>query len=139
MDLEHCLNLNIILYRKLTMDIEQQTTKTNTPWLGVGAVFAAIAASACCVGPLLLLSLGIGGAWMSTLTSMEAVRPFFIIVTLLFIWGGFMKLYLNKDDCKASAVCATNPVIQKQRQIFWIGSCVILVLLAFPWYAPYFL
>jgi hypothetical protein len=59
---------------------EQDITKKSTPWLGIGAVFAAIGASVCCVGPLLLLSLGIGGAWMSTLTSMEVVRPFFIIL-----------------------------------------------------------
>jgi mercuric ion transport protein len=31
-------------------------------WLGIGAVLAAIGASACCVVPFLFLSLGIGGA-----------------------------------------------------------------------------
>jgi mercuric ion transport protein len=36
---------------------EQDITKKSTPWLGIGAVFAAIGASVCCVGPLLLLSL----------------------------------------------------------------------------------
>jgi hypothetical protein len=41
------------------------TVKKNSPWLGIGAVLAAIGASACCVGPLLLLSLGFGGAWIS--------------------------------------------------------------------------
>ncbi len=121
------------------MEIESENTEKNTSWLGIGAVLAAIGASACCVGPLLLLSLGIGGAWMSTLTSMEAVRPFFMILTLLFIWGGFMKLYLNTDDCEEGVVCASNQVIHRQRQIFWIGSIAILLLLAFPWYAPYFM
>lgn len=121
------------------MEEKQETTKKTTSCLGIGAVLAAIGASACCVGPLLLLSLGIGGAWMITLTSMETTRPFFIILTVLFIWGGFMKLYLNKDDCQEGAVCVSNQVIRKQRQIFWIGSIAILLLLAFPWYAPYFM
>ncbi len=109
------------------------------PLLGIAAVLAAIGASACCVGPLLLLSLGFGGAWMSTLTSMEAVRPFFFALTLLFIWLGFMKLYLNDVPCEEGAACASPQVLHRQRVIFWIGSAVLLLLLAFPWYAPYFL
>ena len=45
-------------------------------WLGIGALLASYRGSACCVGPFLLLSLGIGGAWMSTLTGFEPVRLF---------------------------------------------------------------
>jgi len=116
-----------------------ETAEKSTSWLGIAAVLAAIGASACCVGPLLLLSLGIGGAWMTTLTSMETIRPFFFIITLLCIWGGFMKLYLSNNNCHQGAVCADNSVIRRQRKIFWIGSILILLLLAFPWYAPYFL
>ncbi len=118
---------------------EQQTTQKTTPWLGIGAVLAAIGASACCVGPLLLLSLGIGGAWMSTLTSMTAVRPFFLILTLIFIWMGFMKLYLSEEDCKEGDICVSPKVQRNQRIIFWIVSGAILLLLSFPWIAPYFM
>ena len=56
--------------------------KKYLPWLGISTALAAIGASICCVGPLLLLSLGIGGAWVSTLTSMESVRPFFYLAYL---------------------------------------------------------
>ncbi|MGH8105891.1 MAG: mercuric transporter MerT family protein, partial [Arenimonas sp.] len=44
-------------------------------WFGLGALLAAIGASACCIGPLVLVSLGIGGAWVTNLTAMEAARP----------------------------------------------------------------
>jgi mercuric ion transport protein len=64
---------------KMLMTTEHETPPTKDPsWLGIGAVLAAIGASVCCVGPLLLISLGIGGAWMSAFTSMETVRPYFI-------------------------------------------------------------
>ncbi len=119
--------------------IEQETPSKETSWLGIGAILAAIGASVCCVGPLLLLSLGIGGAWMSTLTSMETVRPFFFILTLIFIGLGYRKLYLVPESCAEGEVCASPEVKQKQRMIFWIGSGLILLLLAFPWYAPYFM
>ena len=122
------------------MTTEHETTpKENLSWLGIGAVLAAIGASVCCVGPLLLLSLGVGGAWMSTLTSMETVRPYFIILTLFFIGLGYRKLYLIPDSCEEGKTCAVSEVKQKQRTIFWIGSALILLLLAFPWYAPIFM
>ena len=41
----------------------------------VGGALASIGASLCCVGPLVLVSLGIGGAWVSSLTTLEPVRP----------------------------------------------------------------
>ncbi len=121
------------------MELEQEATPKTTSWLGIGAVLAAIGASACCVGPLLLISLGIGGAWMSTLTSMEAVRPFFFILTLIFIGLGFRKLYLVPESCAEGDACASPDVKQKQQLIFWIGSVLILLLLAFPWYFPLFM
>jgi mercuric ion transport protein len=121
------------------MTTEQKVTPKETSWLGIGALLAAIGASVCCVGPLLLLSLGIGGAWMSTLTSMEAVRPFFLILALIFIGLGYRKLYLIPESCSEGDACASPDVKQKQRMLFWMGSGLILLLLAFPWYAPFFM
>ena len=131
-------------------------TPINTPsWLGIGAVLAAIGASACCVGPFLLLSLGIGGAWMSALTAMESVRPFFIILTLFFIALGYRKLYLMPYRCEEGQISATAPCValppapmqscavsdiqRRQCLMFWLGSLFILILLAFPWLAPFFI
>jgi len=133
------------------MKTDTETPYNNPSWLGVGAVLAAIGASVCCVGPLLLLSLGIGGAWISTLTSMESVRPLFIILTLIFIALGFRQLYLipsQSEEGETSATapcpasmqsCAISDVQRRQRMLFWIGSAFILMLLAFPWFAPFFI
>ena len=121
------------------MTTEQETPAKSTSWLGIGAILTAIGASVCCVGPLLLLSLGIGGAWMSTLTSMETVRPFFLILTLIFIGLGYRKLYLVPESCAEGEACASPEVKKKQRTTFWVGSAFILLLLAFPWYAPFFM
>ncbi len=46
------------------------------------AIVAGIGASACCFGPLLLLSLGIGGAWVGNLTAMEPYSRYFTAITL---------------------------------------------------------
>lgn len=119
----------------MASDFENKPARTG--WLGIGALFAAIGASACCVGPLLLLSLGIGGVWMSTLTSMETVRPFFLIATLVFIGLAFRKLYLVENTCNADEACALYSVKRSQRILFWVGSTLLIGLLAFPWYAPF--
>lgn len=121
------------------MKQKQISTGNSTSWLSAGAALAAIGASACCVGPLLLLSLGISGAWISTLTSMTAVRPFFFALSLLFIWLGFMKLYLSNADCKEGDACVSPKVRRNQRIIFWVGTIAILLLLSFPWVAPSFM
>lgn len=122
------------------MATEHETPpKKELPWLGIGTTLAAIGASICCVGPLLLLSLGIGGAWMSALTSMASVRPFFILLTLGFIGLGYRKLYLISENCEANKACAVPEDKHKQQMIFWIGSALVLLLLAFPWYAPVFM
>ncbi len=121
------------------MSIDPETPINTPSWLGIGALLAAIGASACCVGPFLLLSLGIGGAWMSTLTALEPVRPFFIILTLLFMGLGYRKLYLTPYRCEEDEICATSDSQRRQRLMFWLGSAFILILLAFPWLAPFFM
>ncbi|MDF1583788.1 MAG: mercuric transporter MerT family protein [Methyloprofundus sp.] len=116
-----------------------ETSIRNPIWIGLAALLAAISASACCVAPLLFLSLGIGGAWISSLASMQAVRPVFMLLTLLFIGLAYRQLYLVPDTCGMDKVCASPSVKRKQRLLFWLGSVLLLALLAFPWYAPFFM
>lgn len=40
------------------------------PWIAAGGILGAIAASSCCILPLVLFSLGIGGAWIGNLTAL---------------------------------------------------------------------
>ncbi len=51
----------------------------------VAGSLTAIGASVCCVGPLVLLALGISGAWITNLAALEPYRPIFIGLTLFFL------------------------------------------------------
>ena len=104
----------------------------------IAGSLAAVGASLCCVAPLLLLSLGIGGAWIANLTALEPYRPALIGVTLLFLALAFRKLYLVPQTCVPDAACADSSVIARQRAIFWIVAVLLLVLLAVPLVAPFF-
>jgi len=104
----------------------------------VAGILAAIGASVCCVGPLVLLALGIGGAWISNLATFEPYRPLFIGLTLLFLGLAFRKVYLVPQVCAPGTPCAGPQTPTRQRLIFWIVAVLLLGLLAVPWFAPLF-
>ncbi len=104
----------------------------------IAATLAAIGASLCCIGPLVLLTLGIGGAWISTLTALEPYRPIFIGVTLIFLGLAFRKLYLAPQRCAPGDACAISTTRRNQRIIFWIVGVLLVALLTFPYYGLVF-
>lgn len=104
----------------------------------VAGTLAAIGASVCCVGPLVLLALGIGGAWIGNLTAFEPYRPLFIGLTLLFLALAFRKLYLVPQACAPGTQCVNPQATRRQRLVFWTVAVLLLGLLAVPWFAPLF-
>lgn len=103
-----------------------------------GGVLAGIGASACCAGPLLLLSLGIGGAWIGHLTALEPYRPVFILLVFVFLGLAFRKLYLVPRSCDSEANCVADRTRNAQRIVFWIVVPLLLGLVAIPWLMPLF-
>ena len=110
----------------------------NTKAALVGGVLAGIGASACCVGPLLLLSVGIGGAWIGHLTALEPFRPLFIVLTAVFLGLAFWRLYLVPRDCATGDSCIADRTRNVQRILFWILAPITLSLVASPWILPLF-
>ena len=104
----------------------------------VAGVLAVIGASVCCVGPLVLLALGIGGTWVGNLTAMEPYRPIFMGLTLLFLGLAFRQLYLVPQVCAPDTPCADPRTLKRQRLTFWIVATLLFGLLAVPWFAPLF-
>ena len=82
-----------------------------------GGAMAVIGAHICCIGPLALLSFGIGGAWIGRMTAMEPYRPVFIGLTLLFLGMAFRRLYLAPRVCVSDIPCDSR-TIKRQRGVF---------------------
>lgn len=118
---------------------EPAKTTRSTTWPQLGAVLAALGASLCCVAPLLLISIGVGGAWMSSLTALAPYRPLFGIATVALLALACWRLYRREADCAPGAFCANPAIKRRQRLIFWLIAIPVLALLSFPWYAPAFL
>jgi mercuric ion transport protein len=108
-------------------------TATQQLW---ASALAAVIGSLCCVAPLMLMTLGISGAWISQLMVLEPYRPIFIGVMLLFIGLAFRQLYIVPAQCAPGEACANPRLQRRQRQIFWVVVAGLAALIAFPWYAP---
>lgn len=104
----------------------------------LGGVLAAVMASLCCVGPLVLLMLGVSGAWIAQLTALESVRPLFIGLTVVFLGLAFRRIYRAPQTCEPGRVCADPVVQQRRKKIFWFVTAAVVALLAIPLFAPLF-
>lgn len=112
--------------------------KAETGALVTGGI-ATIFASACCVGPLILVSVGIGGAWISSLTILEPYRWIFIgiaVAALVFAWR---KIYRPIAQCEPGEVCAVPRTRRVYRITFWLVTAFVAFSAAFPYGASLFL
>lgn len=112
------------------------------PKNGRGALLAgglgAILASACCLGPLVLIALGVGGAWIGNLTALEPYRPIFIGVALVALFFAWRRIHRPTQDCQPGEVCAIPQVRTTYRVLFWAVAALVLVALGFPYVLPMF-
>jgi mercuric ion transport protein len=99
---------------------------------------AAILASTCCLGPLVLLTLGFSGAWISDLTLLEPYRPLFIGAALVALVFARRRIWRPAAACQPSEVCAAPRVNHRYKILFWLVAGLVLIALAFPYIAPWF-
>lgn len=99
---------------------------------------AAVGASACCAGPLLLVLLGVGGAWGSSLVALEPFQPYFVAAAIGFLAFAFYRLYLRQPECAPGVACAVAGTHRRQKALFWAVSSFAVMLMAMPLYASIF-
>lgn len=108
---------------------------------GIGALFtgglAAILASTCCLGPLLLVTLGFSGAWIGKLRVLEPYSHYFMALALIAMFFAYRRIYRPVQDCKPGEVCAIPQVRTAYKIIFWLVVSLILIGLVYPYILPY--
>ena len=104
---------------------------------GSGALFvgglAAILASTCCLGPLLLVAVGLSGAWIGNLTRLEPYRPFFIGAAVVALFFAGRRIFRPAPACEPGEVCAVPRTRQIYKIVFAIVSVLVLIALVFPY------
>ncbi|MGQ0511654.1 MAG: mercuric transporter MerT family protein [Betaproteobacteria bacterium] len=106
--------------------------------IAAGAV-SALGASTCCVLPLVLISVGAGGAWVAQIRELERFYYVFLAVALIAFGFAFYRLYLKPAPCEPEAVCASPALRRRQRTAFWVTLIAAKALVLSPFYVPYLL
>lgn len=101
--------------------------------VAVGGILGALAASSCCVVPLILFSLGIGGAWIGNLTALAPYKPLFVAGTASLLCYGFYLVHWKPRWASADdAACA--PGSQPRRSALALD--LVAAAFAFDYVAP---
>jgi mercuric ion transport protein len=106
--------------------------------IAAGAL-SALGASTCCVLPLVLVSVGVGGAWVAQLRELERFYYVFLAIALAAFGFAFYRLYLKPAPCAPDTACATPQVRTRQRIAFWATLVTAKLLVLSPFYVPYLL
>ena len=116
--------------------------KSGRDQTGSGALFvgglAALLASTCCLGPLVLLALGLSGAWIGNLTRLEPYRPFFIAGALVALFFAGRRIFRPAQACQPGEMCAVPRARRIYKILFGIVSALVLVALVYPYVAKFF-
>jgi len=113
--------------------MKTENTSKNAAYTGL---FAAIAASSCCIPPVIALIAGVGGS-ASALSWMEPFRPYLIglaVIAIGYAWYTYLKPKKADDCCEVDA----KPKWY-QTKGFLIGITLFAVVsIAFPYYSSIF-
>ena len=114
-----------------------RSEKSKSGILALGGL-AAILASTCCLGPLVLITLGFSGAWIGNLTALEPYRPLFITVAVVALYFAWRRIYHPAEKCLPGEVCALPQTKRLYKILFWGVVGLVLLALLFPYAAPLF-
>jgi mercuric ion transport protein len=98
----------------------------------LAGTLSALGASACCVLPLILVSIGLGGAWVAQLRALERFYPLLVAAALAAFAFGFYRLYVRPVPCEPESACATPATRRRQRIAFWAALIFAKLLILSP-------
>src|SRR5215471_7155386 len=105
--------------------------------MAAGGLVGALAASSCCILPLVLFSLGVSGAWIGNFTRLAPYQPYFIAVTIGCLGCGYWLVYRStKRTCADGDACARPLPNRLVKTGLIVASLLAVAALAFDFLAP---
>ena len=126
------------------MTINQDARTTNVQrqqrLMAAGGLVGALAASSCCILPLVLFSLGVSGAWIGNFTRLAPYQPYFLALTIGCLGYGYWLVYRSsKLACTDGDACARPLPNRLVKTGLILASLLAVVALGFNLLAPVFL
>jgi mercuric ion transport protein len=109
----------------------------NAGLAAAGGLLGALAASACCIIPLVLFTLGISGAWIGNLAALAPYQPYSLAITAGFLGVGYYLVYRRpKVACDDGQACARPLPNCLVKLALWTATAVAGAAIIFPYVAP---
>lgn len=99
---------------------------------GAGAFVSAALASICCLGPLVLAGLGLGGLGLAA--GLSRYRPIFIGLASLLLGMAFYFAYRRREVPCANGRCELRSGSRTLKAVLWIIAAGVVALVTLPHY-----
>ncbi len=117
--------------------IAPEPTRAHTV-LAVGGLLAALAASSCCILPVVLFSLGVSGAWIANFTQLAPYKPIFLAATVALLGSGYWLVHRSpKRTCAEGKACARPLANRLVTVALVVATALAIAAFGFDYVAPY--
>ncbi|MBI2411701.1 MAG: mercury transporter MerT [Deltaproteobacteria bacterium] len=89
----------------------------------IGGIVSAFLASICCVGPVVLSVLGVAGTGF--LLRFEWLRPYFLVISFVFLGIAYRYSYGRASRCNSERKCDMRSK-RTNRFLFWVLAGFVL-------------
>src|SRR5712691_5829661 len=125
------------------MTINRETRLTESAHgqklMAAGGLLGALAASSCCILPLVLFSRSVSGAWIGNFTQLAPYQPYFIAATICFLGYGYWLVYRSSQGaCVDGEACARALPNRLVKSGLILATLLVVAALAFDFLAPLF-
>jgi len=105
--------------------------------IAAGGLLGALAASSCCILPLVLFGLGVSGAWIGNFTRLAPYQPCFIAATVVLLGCGYWLVYRSSTRACAAAEACAHPLPNRLVKAGLIAATILVVAaLGFDYLVP---
>src|SRR5712691_4165768 len=105
--------------------------------MAIGSILGALAASSCCIVPIVLFSLGVSGAWIGNLTQLAPYQPYIIAATLALLGGAYWLVYRSSQAaCADGDVCSRKLPSRLVKSGLVLATLLVVAALGFDFVAP---
>jgi mercuric ion transport protein len=121
-------------------DIDVVSNRRGQVLMAAGSILGAVAATSCCILPLVLFGLGVSGAWIGNFTQLAPYQTYFMIGTLTFLATGYWLVYRSSTVACADGTACARPLPNRWVVAGLIAATVLVIAaLAFDFVVPLFL
>ena len=92
-----------------------------------GGLLGALAASSCCILPLVLFGLGVSGAWIGNLTRLASYQPCFIVATFGLLGAGYWLVHRDSRRACADGEICPRPLPNRLVKVALVAATVLVL------------